>query len=139
KRLYRSTGCTEVQWNVLPKSIDWAHGNCASPERELLERNSTQIALVAKSAAKHPSQTKRNQGVKMNHVQRANSMRGKSADVGHITRTIARLLAIAAAIFTVGVFFTSTVSAQSGSPPTTSSLIVKLIDGLSVEQQAAVV
>ena len=75
----------------------------------------------------------------MNQTKQANTIRAESVHAGAIARTFVRLLAIAAALFTLGALSASTASAQPASPPATSSLIVKLVGGLSVDEQAAVI
>src|SRR5207253_1014542 len=75
----------------------------------------------------------------MYDVSKAHALRSGSAIANSATCTLARLLAIVAAIFTLGLLLPSTLSAQPADPPLPSSLIVKLASGLSADDQAAVI
>jgi len=74
----------------------------------------------------------------MNNTKRANTMRTESAYAIPIKRMFTRFLAIAAALILTGLLLPATSLAQTANP-TTPSLIVKLVTGLSVSDQAAVV
>ena len=76
----------------------------------------------------------------MYDARKAHALRAGSAIANSATCTLARLLAIVAAIFTLGLLLPSTLSAQPASdPPLPSSLIVKLASGLSADEQAAII
>src|SRR2546428_11193190 len=76
----------------------------------------------------------------MNNTKRANTMRTESAYAIPIKRMFTRFLAIAAALFLSGLLLPATSLAQTvPADPATSSLIVKLVAGLSASDQAAVV
>src|SRR2546428_79674 len=76
----------------------------------------------------------------MYDARKAHALRAGSAIANSATCTLARLLAIVAAIFTLGLLLPSTLSAQPASdPPLPSSLIVKLASGLSADEPAAII
>ena len=75
----------------------------------------------------------------MDFAAKAGARRARSATIRVVEQAGEHLLALALAILTVGIFLASDAYAQSDPPPATSSIIVKLVDGLTVDQQADVV
>src|SRR5438067_1640765 len=71
-------------------------------------------------------------------VETANTVRNESGNGGRVKRMLARLLTIAVALFLTGLLLPSTSPAQPA-PSAPSSLIVKLVAGLSADEQVAVI